>query len=86
MLGTALFSARRSDAERDVYAFIKEKEYGEVSPNPIAETNALARLLSDDPDVDALLALYLTSEHLKIATIDADPHSLPARHQFSTRG
>ena len=72
-------------AERDAYAFVKETKYENVSPDELAELDALARLLSGDPDVDDLLQFYDTSKHLRIATIDSDAHSFPSQRRHSTR-
>jgi len=68
--------------ERAVYAFIKETKYEEVSPDEIAELDALAQLLSNDPGIDDLVAFHLASEHVRIATIDADAYSFPAKRRM----
>jgi len=65
--------------ERDAYVFVKETEYGKVPAGEIAELDALARLMSKDPGIDVLMAFYLESRYLRIATMDADTYSFPAK-------
>jgi hypothetical protein len=66
-------------AERDAYAFVKEKKFEDVSPEELAELDALARLLSKDPAVDELVEFYRNSKTLRLPTIDSDAYSFPAK-------
>jgi hypothetical protein len=70
-------------AERDVYVFVKETKYEDVTPQELAELDALASLLSADPGVDELTAFYRNSRYLRVATIEADAYSFPARRAAS---
>ena len=66
-------------AERDAFAFVKEAVYDEMPGEQLAELDALAELLARDPAVDELVAFYRASEHHRLATLEADAYSLPAR-------
>jgi hypothetical protein len=68
-------------AERDVYAFVKETEFEDVAAEELAELDSLAQLLSQDPDIDTLVAFYRDSQHLRVATLDRDAYSLAVRHR-----
>ena len=74
-----------STAERDAYVFVKETKYVDVPAGEIAELDALAQLMSQDPGVDALMAFYLGSDHLRIDTLDADAYSFPAKRLLDHR-
>jgi len=64
--------------ERDVYTFVKETKYENVSEGALAELDALAELLSHNPGVEDLVAFYRASDSLVITTIRADPRSFVA--------
>lgn len=82
---TAWTNEDTTTAERYVYAFIKETKFEDVSSGELAELDAVAELLSEDPGVDELVAFYLDSEHLRITTIDADAYSFPTKYRISSR-
>ena len=72
---TAWSTENSTTAERDVYAFVKEKNYEELSSRELTELDALADLLSRDPGPEALKAFYQDSETLRIPRIETDPYS-----------
>jgi len=65
--------------EREVYAFIKERNYEDLSQGELAELDGLAELLSRDPGISVLVTFYKTSKTLQISTISTDPYSFVAR-------
>jgi hypothetical protein len=61
--------------EREVYAFVKEKNFEELSPEELEELDALAMLLSSDSGIEELEPFYRDSETLQIPTMATDPYS-----------
>lgn len=59
----------------DVYEFVKEKVYAEVSEKELLELDELADLLSQNPTRKALVAFYRNSKALRIEAAERDPYS-----------
>jgi len=61
--------------ERRTYAFVKERQWEDLSPSELHELDALAELLATDPSIDELVSFYRSSPALQFASIEADPYS-----------
>jgi len=59
----------------DEKAFIKEKKYEELTPEELAELDALADLLAGDPNKIALVIFYRDSKTLKLEGAEQDIYS-----------
>jgi nicotinic acid phosphoribosyltransferase len=64
------------DQTGEVMGFIKRKANEEASTQELAELDALAELLSQDPTKEELIAFYQESTALRLEAAEKDPYSL----------
>jgi hypothetical protein len=62
-------------SERRAYAFVKERNFEELSDEELRELDRLAELLAAEPTRQELVALYRETSTLRLETLESDPFS-----------
>lgn len=67
--------AGTENTDGELYKFIRNRKYCDLSESEKNELDELAELLSGNPGVDALVEFYLQSKTLRFVEIESDPFS-----------
>ncbi|MFW5705383.1 MAG: hypothetical protein ACOCX8_00135 [Bacteroidota bacterium] len=69
-----------------LYQFVKNKRYHQLSGTELAELDELARLMLENPDIKILTTFYRKSKTLRFPEIEADSYSFVYRGNLFANG